>query len=276
MDSKRVIEVKRNILAANDEAADAFRAARAEDGTFFVDVMASPGAGKTTILLAIIKELRSRGVEALGVIEKAILLFREQGKTGERFAGTIERLSFENVEAQLLDSGLLQETLRPLDISLDGAGFFNIQDEEGEIYLTRNGGFDIDSEGYLYLKGSGRVMGKNGPLKVNTSDFTVTSDGTVYNAENQRIDQILVTWPGVDQVEKYSNGLYRAKEGSENADTPWADAKVAQGFLETSGLDVNREWVQVMEANRALQACSTALKTIDEMTQKAATTIAKL
>ena len=119
-------------------------------------------------------------------------------------------------------------------------------------------------------------MGKNGPLKVNTSDFTVTSDGTVYNAENQRIDQILVTWPGVDQVEKYSNGLYRAKEGAENADTPWADAKVAQGFLETSGLDVNREWVQVMEANRALQACSTALKTIDEMTQKAATTIAKL
>ena len=69
MDSKRVIEVKRNILAANDEAADAFRAARAEDGTFFVDVMASPGAGKTTILLAIIKDLRSRGVEALGVIE---------------------------------------------------------------------------------------------------------------------------------------------------------------------------------------------------------------
>ncbi len=176
----------------------------------------------------------------------------------------------------LLDSGLLQETLRPLDISLDGAGFFNIQDEEGEIYLTRNGGFDIDSEGYLYLKGSGRVMGKNGPLKVNTSDFTVTSDGTVYNAENQRIDQILVTWPGVDQIEKYSNGMYRAKEGAENADTPWADAKVAQGFLETSGLDVNREWVQVMEANRALQACSTALKTIDEMTQKAATTIAKL
>ncbi|MEC4185133.1 hydrogenase nickel incorporation protein HypB [Adlercreutzia sp. R21] len=69
MDNKRVIEVKKNILAANDEAADAFRAARVADGTFFVDVMASPGAGKTTILLAIIKELRSRGVQELGVIE---------------------------------------------------------------------------------------------------------------------------------------------------------------------------------------------------------------
>ena len=41
MDQTRVIEVKKNILAANDEAADAFRAARAQEGTFFVDVMAS-------------------------------------------------------------------------------------------------------------------------------------------------------------------------------------------------------------------------------------------
>lgn len=69
MEERRVIEVKKNILAANDEAADAFRAARAGEGTFFVDVMASPGAGKTTILLAIIAELRRRGVSDLGVIE---------------------------------------------------------------------------------------------------------------------------------------------------------------------------------------------------------------
>lgn len=69
MDETRVIEVKKNILAANDDAADAFRSKRAEEGTFFVDVMASPGAGKTTLLLALIKELRSRGIEKLGVIE---------------------------------------------------------------------------------------------------------------------------------------------------------------------------------------------------------------
>ena len=45
--------------------------------------------------------------EALSVIEKAILLFREQGKTGERFAQTIDRLGFENVEAQLLSDDIL-------------------------------------------------------------------------------------------------------------------------------------------------------------------------
>ena len=46
--------------------------------------------------------------EALDVIEKAILLFREQGKPGERFASTIERLGFENVEKQLLSNDLLE------------------------------------------------------------------------------------------------------------------------------------------------------------------------
>ena len=69
MEHTRIIEVKQNILAANDEAADAFRAERAAEGTFFVDVMASPGAGKTTLLLALIRELHARAAGELGVIE---------------------------------------------------------------------------------------------------------------------------------------------------------------------------------------------------------------
>lgn len=46
--------------------------------------------------------------EVLNVVEKAILLFREQGVTGERFAETIERIGLENVEKQLLSSELLE------------------------------------------------------------------------------------------------------------------------------------------------------------------------
>lgn len=45
--------------------------------------------------------------EALSVIEKTILLFREQGRTGERLAQTVDRLGFENVEAQLLSDDIL-------------------------------------------------------------------------------------------------------------------------------------------------------------------------
>lgn len=46
--------------------------------------------------------------EVLDIVEKAILLFREQGITGERFADTIERLGFENVQSQLLSDELLE------------------------------------------------------------------------------------------------------------------------------------------------------------------------
>ena len=45
--------------------------------------------------------------EVLAVVEKAILLFKEQGLAGERFADTINRLGFENVQAQLLDDAIL-------------------------------------------------------------------------------------------------------------------------------------------------------------------------
>ena len=60
--------------------------------------------------------------EVLSVLEKAILLFREQGKTGERFAKTIERLGFENVEAQLLANDLLERKQQILDAGLHLTG----------------------------------------------------------------------------------------------------------------------------------------------------------
>lgn len=60
--------------------------------------------------------------EALRVIEKALLLYREQGKTGERFAQTIDRLGFENVEKQLLSDELLERKQEILDAKFHEAG----------------------------------------------------------------------------------------------------------------------------------------------------------
>lgn len=60
--------------------------------------------------------------EALDVIEKAILLYREQGKTGERFSDTIQRIGFEKVEAQLLSNNLLERKQEILDAQLHLVG----------------------------------------------------------------------------------------------------------------------------------------------------------
>jgi len=60
--------------------------------------------------------------ELLGVIEKAILLYREQGMTGERFADTIARLGFANVEAQLLADEILDRKQEILEANLHMVG----------------------------------------------------------------------------------------------------------------------------------------------------------
>lgn len=60
--------------------------------------------------------------EAMDVIEKTILLYREQGKTGERLSETIERLGFANVEEQLLSNDLLARKQDILDAKLHIAG----------------------------------------------------------------------------------------------------------------------------------------------------------
>ena len=60
--------------------------------------------------------------EVLDVVEKAILLFREQGQTGERFADTIARIGFENVEAQLLSNDILERKQEIIDAKLHLVG----------------------------------------------------------------------------------------------------------------------------------------------------------
>ncbi|MDC7288921.1 4Fe-4S binding protein [Blautia schinkii] len=60
--------------------------------------------------------------EMFTTVEKAILLYREQGKTGERFSQTIERLGFENVEKQLLANDLLERRQEIIDAELHLVG----------------------------------------------------------------------------------------------------------------------------------------------------------
>ena len=60
--------------------------------------------------------------ELLDTVEKAILLFREQGKTGERFADTIARIGFEEVEKQLLSNEILERKQEILDAQLHLVG----------------------------------------------------------------------------------------------------------------------------------------------------------
>lgn len=181
---------------------------------------------------------------------------------------------------------LLQETGRPFDLALNGEGYFTIENESGEQYLTRNGCFDIDAEGYLILPHQGRVMGEKGPIKVDGSNFFVELDGTVRDGKGKVLDKLLVQMPALpdDQdetaaqvLEKFENGMYRiggaAGEDVENGNLVQVETTIRQGVLERSNVDLNREYTQVMTAQRTFQSCSAALRAIDAINEKTATRI---
>lgn len=78
-----------------------------EDGTYGYKIYIGGRWGKKVAQGRALGKIFTDKEEALSVIEKTILLFREQGRTGERLAQTIDRLGFENVEAQLLSDEIL-------------------------------------------------------------------------------------------------------------------------------------------------------------------------
>ena len=93
-----------------------------DGGTFAYKIYIGGRWGKRTATGRPLSKLITTKEEALSIIEKAILLFREQGKTGERFAYTIERLGFEHVEKELLSDDILSRKQAILDAQLHITG----------------------------------------------------------------------------------------------------------------------------------------------------------
>ena len=111
------------------------------------------------------------------------------------------------------------------------------------------------------------MQGRNGSLLVRGADFSITPHGLVYNSEGVYVDRLLISKP-VDgtQVKKMDNGMFTAEQ------TDIVDVTtVYQNHLEQSNVDMNEEYTGLIEAQRALQACASALKMVDNINAKAAT-----
>ena len=173
----------------------------------------------------------------------------------------------------VMTGGDFQSTGRPLDIAIGGDGFFNVQGQDGTTYLTRNGQFTVDAQGYLALAGMGRVLGQGGLLQVGSDQVTVDQAGNVYNAAGGLVGTLSITRQADNTVlEKMDNGAFTAPQGAVNAQ----GYTIYQGILERSNVDMNQEMTNFISAQRAFQTCSSALKMVDELDQQAATKIATI
>jgi flagellar basal body rod protein FlgG len=110
--------------------------------------------------------------------------------------------------------------------------------------------------------------GQNGPIRIGTSDFEVMENGDVFSEDyNIYFGKLLITIPAEGtEVTKFNSGMFIAEE-TQVVQNP----QVVQYALERSNIDMNQEYTRLIEAQRALQACSNALQIVDTINAKAAT-----
>ena len=173
----------------------------------------------------------------------------------------------------LFQEGEIQATGRNLDVAISGEGFFSVTGEDGKTYLTRNGGFDLDTEGYLVLPGVGRVLGKSGYIKAAGTDIEITADGTVKSSSGTVLGNILVSSPSdYSTLQRTENGLFTSEE-TVPASTKF---QLYQKSLEKSNVSMNVELTNLIAAQRSFQGCSSALETVDAINRKAAQQLAAI
>lgn len=173
-------------------------------------------------------------------------------------------------------SGTFKESAGRLDLAIAGDGFFEVSLPDGSQAYTRDGHFHRDA--------SGNVVNENGlsltagiTIDPTASTITIASDGTV----NVTVAGVTSS-AGNIQISRFANNeglqpigdnLFIATDASGNATTGTAgdDGRglVRQGYLESSNVEVVKEMVTMIAAQRAYEVISKSIKTSDEMMRSA-------
>jgi len=176
--------------------------------------------------------------------------------------------------------GNLQQTSGTLDVAVKGAGFFQIQMPDGTTAYTRDGSFQLNSQGQIVTNNGYTVLpGITIPSK-GVQSVTIGQDGTVSVALSGQttpstVGQIqLANFVNPSGLEPLGQNLFAetASSGTPNAGAPNANGMGAlqQGFVETSNVNVVEELVQMIQTQRAYELNSKAVQTSDQMLQKLA------
>jgi flagellar basal-body rod protein FlgF len=164
--------------------------------------------------------------------------------------------------------GPLTNTARPLDVAIDGEGFFVIETPQGPLY-TRNGSFDVNSQGQLVDSVGRTVSGEGGPITlpggVGLSQISVAPDGTV-SAAGRNIGKLaLVRFSDTSVLEPVGQSCFKAPQGV--APETAASVKVRQYFQESSNVNVVEELVGLIAVTRLYEANVKAIERQDEQTR---------
>ena len=174
--------------------------------------------------------------------------------------------------------GNIVQTENPLDIAIQGDGFFDILLPDGSTAYTRDGSFQSDSQGQV-VTAAGYTLQPAITVPTNTISVTIGSDGTVsaLTAGSTSPTQIgtiqLSSFVNPGGLQPIGDNLFKetASSGTAQAGTPGLTGlgTLVQGALEGSNVNVVEELVNMIETQRAYEMNSRAISTTDQMLQYA-------
>ncbi len=202
-----------------------------------------------------VANINTTGYKADGAVFQEYLM---PGARHDNFRGSDRRMSYVHDRATYRDfsPGPTVRTGNPLDVSIEGDGFFVVQTPRGERY-TRNGALQLNSTGQLVTLEGHPVLGDGGPIQFqnNDRDLAINGDGSITAREgaNSKIDSArgklrVVRFENTAQLKKEGASLFSAPDGV--TPEPPKRARVLQGTLEGSNVNAVAEMARMIEVSR--------------------------
>lgn len=159
--------------------------------------------------------------------------------------------------------GAIKATENPLDLAIAGDGFFKVQTPFGQRY-TRNGNFTMNNEGQLVTRNGYPVMDSNDQPIIFDPDqtgFYVTSQGDVLQNGELKGRVKLVTFADKTPLTPEEDTLLVMNDP--NAAEQQADGRIMSNALEGSNVNIAKQMVDMITAQRAYEINTRTIKTID-------------
>ncbi len=177
---------------------------------------------------------------------------------------------------RIMTQGNLQQTGNPLDLAINGAGFFQVLMPDGTTSYTRDGSFQTDNQGNLITSG-GYLIQPAITVPLNSTSVTIGRDGTVSATQAGVVTPLqigsiqLATFINPTNLQSLGENLYAQTQssGPPNLNTPGLNGTgvLNQGYVETSNVSVVEELVNMIETQRAYEINSRSVQTSDQMLQ---------
>lgn len=174
--------------------------------------------------------------------------------------------------------GNLEATENPLDLAIEGQGFFQIRLRNGEEGFTRAGNLKVDAQGRL-VNADGLELVPSITVPPDATGISISRDGRVSvttpgDGSSIEVGQLqLANFPNPAGLKSLGRGLFSATDasGPANTGTPGDQGlgELSQGFLEGSNVQIVQEMVSMIVSQRSYEINSKVIRTADEMLRTA-------